>query len=323
MSFLDIRLPETYSKGSLFGPGFKTEIIELDSGAEQRTHLTPDTGRRVFNLSKGLQTIDDLVTVQRFHIVVQGSTYSFRVKDWSDYSTNATGTHHRTGDVSVSSTDVVLQMIDTLNYQFVKNYTYGATTRTRALTKLVSGTPTVSIDDVTQVSGFSVNLLTGICTFASDPGGVVKGGTQYDVEARFEKDTGERLQIAIQAIDSGDMPEINAVEVVDAVLFNQNVDFGGDKNHGSMGGSDIAMVELDGRVQIFEPAIGGLAAILPDTALLPTGGPYFMIYNGSGSQTLEVKDFVGTVLEAALPTSTGMEIWLGTDNVGVKTWYGA
>ena len=45
----NVQLPTTFSRGSLFGPGYDTKIIELDSLQEQRYSRVPDSGRRRYD----------------------------------------------------------------------------------------------------------------------------------------------------------------------------------------------------------------------------------------------------------------------------------
>lgn len=320
--FHDVRLPTTFSRDSLFGPGFGTKIVELDNFQEQRVSRVGEGGRRRFNLNRGISSLTDLIALQEFAIARQGAAFSFRVKDWSDYNTSASGINYGPNAADVAFDDVVLQATDTATvYQFVKRYTSGPTTRVRKLTKLVDGTVKVGINGVEQTTGYTVNLLTGLVTFSSDPGtDLVTGGCEFDVPCRFSEDVDEVLQIAIASVNAGNLPAIDVIEDVDPAQFNQEVDFGGFYDHGTMNNADVNITELQGRFQRFAPTTTSLVIILPDASLLPLGGPYFFFSN-EGSQDLTIETPEGTTVVGTFATNDTTEIWLGLNASGQKAWY--
>lgn len=318
MGFHDVRLPETFSEGSQFGPGFSTKIIELDSGAEHRIGRGPVGGRRKYQIQRGIATIDDLNSLVEFFIAREGALNSFRYKDWLDYATNSTWTTHRPSDPAVAHTDEDLVLVSGLTYQFVKRYVSGSTTVVRTLRKLVSGTVKVGDGTGLRTSGFSLDLANGQVTFSSAPTGQVTGGCEFDVPVRFTEDSDKVLSVSIEALNSGALPEISLIEDVSPTVVSQDFPFGGAKNHGAIS-ADVNMSELDGRFQIFEPSTTGKSVLLPSTTDLPTGGPYFFIYNG-GSQTFTLKTSGGTTV-VSMTAGLAKTLWLGLNSSGTKTWY--
>src|SRR5688572_15709363 len=133
----------------MFGPGFNTQIHELDSMAEHRIRRAPAAGRRTYNVSRGVANLDDLVILYEFFVARGGAENTFRLKDWLDYATTPTRTTHRDGDASVSHDDEDLVSVggSTTVFQFVSRYVSGPTTVVRPLKKLVSGT--VKVGDST------------------------------------------------------------------------------------------------------------------------------------------------------------------------------
>ena len=108
------------------------------------------------------------------------------MKDWSDFSSAIDGTSAPVwSDQNIGIGDGA-----TVNFQLVKNYTSGAVTHTRTITKPISGSVTVGVSGTQLGSGFSVNLTTGLVTFAAPPGAgqSVTAGFQFDVPVRFDTD---------------------------------------------------------------------------------------------------------------------------------------
>ncbi len=320
MAFHDVRLPETFSENSEFGPGFNTAIAELKSGAEVRTSFWP-VARREFNVTKGIDTLDKLILLKNFYLARQGAAFAFRVKDWSDYATNSTGVLHRSTDPAVNVLDEVLVAVpgSTTKFQLVKRYVSGPTTVLRYLTHAVSGTVVVSVAGTPVVSGWSVDLLKGVLTFTVAPVGEVRAGCQFDVPCRFSKDADRLFPIAMKAAGNAALPAITVQEVPEQDEFQQEAFYGGSIAHGSMGGADVSINLAHGLLQQFSPGVVGLAAILPPTTNLPTGGPMVVIFN-SGSQSLAVEDDMGNNI-ATVTVGTGVRIYLGLNASLLKSWY--
>lgn len=322
MGFHDTRLPESFSKGSLFGLGFDTKVVQLDSGQEHRLAKWLPAGRRKYNLEKGISSVDDLITLTRFYLARSGALNSFRVKDWFDYASNATGTLHRAGDVALSHNDQ--EMVQVLGgvapiYQMVKRYVSGPTTIVRTIRKPVSGTALIGANSVLQTSGFTVDYSTGRVAFTTVPANPVTAGFQYDVPCRFSEDTDKALQVALEAPDTGNLPEISCIEDVDPVTAPQDFPYGGAKNFGAVVGNTL-VTPLDGKLQIFAPTTTGRKIILPDTTNLPLGGPYFVFVN-AGTQAMSIETSTGSVLLASFATGALVLVFLGENTSAAKTWF--
>lgn len=319
MGYHNVQLPTRFSKGSRFGPGFDTRIIELDSKAEHRIQRGPDGGRRSYSLEQGISSLDDLYALYEFYVARAGAFNSFRLKDWLDYATTATGTTHRPGDAAVGYADEDLVAVNGSStvFQFVKRYTSGPTTVVRRLRKLVSGTVRVGDSGGEILSGFTLDLEEGQVTFAVAPTGTATGGCEFDVVARFSEETDRAFLVAIEALDTGNLPEIRCVEDVDPVTVSQDFPFGGAYNHGAIG-ADVSLSEFNGRLQRAEPTTTGKSFVLPDYTDLPTGGPYFVLSNG-GTQNMNIKDSGGSTV-TSLNTATTKTVYLGVTAAGSKTW---
>jgi len=142
-------------------------------GTRSATSTGPRRGR--WDVASGLKKqaqIDELIAYFRAR---RGRAYGFRFKDWTDYK--ATG-QLGTGD------DVLTQ------FQLVKHYPSGSVIEVRTITKPVAGTVKVYLDDVEQLSGWSVDTTTGLVTFGTAPpvGVEVTAAFEFDVPAQFDTD---------------------------------------------------------------------------------------------------------------------------------------
>lgn len=185
MSFIETpRFPDDISQGSRGGPGFNTNVIEIKSGHEQRNQNWSYPRFR-YDVAYGLKRQDDLETIIDWFVAMAGRTHGYRYKDHLDYKSVHT-------DQTVADTDQTLGTGDgsETDFQLIKTYTKSAVSQTRKISKPVSGSVVVSLDDVGQGSGWSVDTTTGIITFSSAPGSgvVVKAGFQFDVPCRFDVD---------------------------------------------------------------------------------------------------------------------------------------
>lgn len=325
MGYHAVQLPTKFSAGSLFGPGFKTKIIETDSMAESRIQRAPAYGRRRYELSRGIAGLDDLRELVEFYTARGGAENSFRVKDWLDYSTTPTWTTHRDGDDAVTGVDVLLGTGDgsTTTFQLVKRYTSGPTEVVRPISKPILSSLMVTLDD-SDVSGiYTCNDETGLLTFTTAPGlGVeVKAGFEFDTVGRFAAETDEALQIAIQAVEAGELPSISVVEDLSPVTVSQSRDFGGAKDHGNIS-ANFTLSELHGTWQRFSPTTSGLKLFLPSPTYLATGGPFFAIKNDSATNSIALRNSGDTATVyniAAQATAIVFLGYLGT----TKTWWAA
>jgi uncharacterized protein (TIGR02217 family) len=194
--FDDVRLPEEVERGATGGPRFQTSITVLATGAEQR-NVDWSTQRARWELSYGVQTKEDFNDVIKFFYARQGRARGFRFKDWSDFEAVTQNLGTGTGVLTT--------------FQLVKKYT-SVVTYTRNITRPVSGTVSIFLDGVLQVSGVSVNYATGLVTFTAAPGvGVVVTATfEFDVPVRFDTD---ELQLRLETFDAAAIESLPVVEL--------------------------------------------------------------------------------------------------------------
>ena len=318
MSFHEVQFPVDISYGSQGGPGFNTGIVETDSGNEERVQRWSGAGRRRYNIAYGIKDNAALSTLISFHVARQGATYGFRYKDFSDFTTAA----DHIGTPTFTDVDIAVGDGTKTTFQLLKKYTSGPITRTRNITKPITGTVKVAFDDVEQTSGWSVNTTNGIVTFTTAPANtiVISAGCEFDVPVRFDLNIDEALPITQDFFNTGSVPDISVVEIIDETEVSEEFFYGGSKNHGNITAS-VALSLQEGRLQIFTPQNTGYKAILPDPVAnsIPLGGPMFFIVNG-GTQSLSLVTHTGTGI-AVIGTGTLYTVVLGLNSSGVKTWF--
>jgi uncharacterized protein (TIGR02217 family) len=172
MSFIETRLSDRVALGFQVIPTYSTRIVPLDNGRESRNVNWTKAKRRFSALYQNFTPEQFADLLDCFH-AVQGSAYSFRFKDWSDYQV----VNGSLGAAPAGSDPI----------QLVKVYTFGAQTVTRIITKPVVGTLVVSQGGA-LVPG-TLDETTGEFTPSGAWGvGEVFATFQFDVPVRFASD---------------------------------------------------------------------------------------------------------------------------------------
>lgn len=175
--FHEVQFPTDISYGSAGGPGYQTEIVVVDSGAEERISRWANPRRR-YNVAYGIRSHVNLHAMTRFYIARRGAENGFRFKDWLDYTTSGTGIS------APSPFDERLQRVvdggvdgngTATAFQLVKRYTSGLTTRIRAIEKPNGNSVRISIN------GNEIAQRSGSITTANVP-----GTTLIDASATFQ-----------------------------------------------------------------------------------------------------------------------------------------
>jgi uncharacterized protein (TIGR02217 family) len=161
MGFFDVRLPEDIERGAIGGPGFKTTVLQLASGAEQRV-VNWNRSRAKYNISYGITNKSDLDPVINMFYAMQGMASGFRFKDWGDF---------QIGDTHSGDTDTAQEigLGDAVNaaFQIFKRYDVTVTFYDRIVYKIVSGTLRLFVDGAEQIENvqYTANYATGLITF--------------------------------------------------------------------------------------------------------------------------------------------------------------
>ncbi|MFT3809260.1 MAG: DUF2460 domain-containing protein [Micropepsaceae bacterium] len=206
MTFHEVRFPASVSFGSMGGPERRTEIVTLGSGREERN--TPWAhGRRRYDAGLGLTTLDELHDVIAFFEARRGRLHGFRWRDHLDAQSCTPLGVVDAGDQALGLGDGVRTA-----FQLVKTYGDAGGSYVRPIVKPVAGTVRVAVDGAELMAGWSVDVATGVVTFAVAPGvgASVTAGFQFDVPVRFDTD---RLSISLAAFRAGEAPDIPVIEI--------------------------------------------------------------------------------------------------------------
>lgn len=204
MAFHDIRFPDRIAEGAEGGPEFSTSIIISSGGHEQRV-ANWSVARGRWNVGTGLQDASDYATLLAFFRARQGRLHAFRFKDWSDFEMPRQ---------TIGTTDGA-----DATWQIFKRYTSGGVNSDRTITRPVSGTVQVWVNNaaITLGSGageFQVNLSTGVITLGSaltaTTGHAIEVACEFDVPARFDTDS---LPLNLQAFEIGQWPDVPVMEI--------------------------------------------------------------------------------------------------------------
>jgi uncharacterized protein (TIGR02217 family) len=316
-SFHEVQFPTDMSYGSMGGPGYLTSIFTLDGGAEERVARISRPRRR-YDARYGIKTYTQLLAVRDFYVARYGPAHGFRYKDWLDFSTDPSAAPDSAS--SPSDTDVLIGTGDgsTTDFQLVKKYTSGINTVSIPISKPVSGTTVVSLDDVSQASGWVVNTATGVVTFATAPaaGQLVKAGCDFDIPVRFGEEVDQALMLSAETFSTGGIGAIPLVEDIDGSTQPEDFIFRGGK---SLAFSlDVSVTANDGCALFLDPAGAGLSVYFPEAADLVAGGPHYFLYNnGSDSVTLKTDTVtIGTLAAGEWGTLVIFDV------SGTNTWKG-
>ena len=314
MSFHEVRFPVDISLNSAGGPGYNTNIIEIDSGSKVRLARWQNA-LRPYDISYGVRRQEDLAAIIDFYLARMGPVYGFRYLDPFDY----TSCSDHIGTPVNTDQQIGLGDASTKNFQLVKKYTSGAYTKTRTITKPVADTVVIAFDGIAQESGWSVDTTTGIVTFTAAPGEdvVITAGFEFDVPVMFVNDI-DLTAMNLEAFKAGSVPSINLIELIaeDSVI-SDGFNYGGAK-YDAMDAS-ISISVLQARVYNLAPSTTGKTVSLPSTTNLITGGPYFYIIN-SGTESVDVLNYEGSTV-ITLAADEGCTIILAVDDGDNKVWY--
>jgi hypothetical protein len=205
----------------------------------------------------------------------------------------------------------------------VTNYLGTLFTRIRNITKPVSGTVLVGIDNVDQSSGWSVDAATGIITFSSPPaqGTLITAGFEFDVPSRFETNLDELLGIRHDDFSSGDIDELNLVELISELPVYEDFHQGGGFFADYTGGKDtnFSFSILTAYCYDIHNSTPTKKILLPDKNKIGPGGPIFAICrNHAGYDCIEPD---GTVA-LTLPANNTSEFVIARLEDGTLKWFG-
>ncbi len=205
MAFHAVRFPLDVALGARGGPERKTDVVTLASGREQRNGRWQHSRRR-YNAGYGVKSRADMAAVLAFFEERRGRLHGFLWRDGLDYSS---------GGAVPGALDQAIGVGDgtTTAFQLTKRYGASFDPYLRPITRPVAGSVKVAVGGVELMSGWAVDVATGVVTFTSAPatGAAVTAGFLFDVPVRFDTD---RLDVELTSFDGAEVPAIPLVEIL-------------------------------------------------------------------------------------------------------------
>jgi len=205
MAFHAVRFPLDVALGARGGPERKTDVVTLASGREQRNGRWQHSRRR-YNAGYGVKSRADMAAVLAFFEERRGRLHGFLWRDGLDYSSG--GAMPTALDQAIGTGDGV-----TTAFQLTKRYGASFDPYLRPITRPVAGSVKVAVAGAELMSGWAVDVATGVVTFAVAPanGAAVTAGFLFDVPVRFDTD---RLDVELTSFDGAEAPAIPLVEIL-------------------------------------------------------------------------------------------------------------
>ena len=207
-AFDDIAYPLALGRDATVIPEFSTSVAVTASGFERRNSLWSNARLR-FDVGPGVRSEAELGELIAFFRARRGPARGFRLRDPSDFSSNAMTAAPTMLDQELGTGDGLVA-----SFALIKRYGSGAGAQVRRITRPDADSLLVAIDGVAQLGNWTVGAL-GTITF-DDPvpdGAQVTAGFLFDVPVRFAED---QLEIAGSAFAAGDAPSVPVVEIREA-----------------------------------------------------------------------------------------------------------
>ena len=210
-AFDDVAYPLALGRDATVTPEFSTSISVTASGFEHRNSLWSNARLR-FDIGPGIRSEAELGELIAFFRARRGAARGFRLRDPSDFSSNAMVS-------APTATDQLLGIGDGMTTRFALIKRYGAddtadAAQRRRITRPDAATVLVSLGGAAQASGWTIEPY-GVIAFASAPpaGTEVRAGFIFDVPVRFAED---KLDIAGHAFAAGVAPSVPVIETREA-----------------------------------------------------------------------------------------------------------
>ncbi|MBW8785195.1 MAG: DUF2460 domain-containing protein [Novosphingobium sp.] len=207
-AFDDLAYPLALGRNATVTPEFSTTIAVTASGFERRNSLWSNARLR-FDVGPGIRSEAELGVLIAFFRARRGAARGFRLRDPTDFSSNAMMGTPTATDQPLGSGDGT-----TTVFPLVKLYGTGADAQQRRITRPHPGSVLVSLDGVAVASGWTLEP-GGMIVFSTPPAVeiAVRAGFLFDVPVRFADD---KLEISGAAFAAGEAPSVPVIEVREA-----------------------------------------------------------------------------------------------------------
>lgn len=190
-----MRFPEDVSWGAISTPTFSTEVVRVASGAEKRNRLW-STPQYTFNCSHSVKTEEQVIALLNFWYEVGGRAGSFRYKNWAEYQ--------------LTQENSELTRVDSSTLNIYKKYL----TYRKKITKIVDGTFSLYADGNIVLSGYDLDIDSGIITLQFP--NLYPDGTEFTCECEFDfwvRFDSDELPISLDNVDNYNISQIKLTEI--------------------------------------------------------------------------------------------------------------
>lgn len=344
MGFQNVLFPTDISYRSSGGPGWRTTILENDSGTEVAISKW-DTPRGIYNAVKAVQTQQQLTQLIAFARVMDGAASSWRYKDWTDYASTADGLvplsanpfadqdQRAAAVAALGDQPIGVGNGSNKTFRLLKTYQYTSGTvtlsKTRVITKPVVGSVLIGVEGIlaTETSHYTIDYSTGIVTFnnAITLDEVVTAGYEFDVPCRFgEEFDANGLPAQITAFNQMDLVGgIPILEKKDTVPTDEQRFPGGTFAVVFSPGDTVYQIGVNSpKVLTFASPPAGMKVFMPSLNSLPTGGELFVIRNDSASSNVIEIWPVGGAGSKLFDLAIGgaKRVFHGVDGSAISEW---
>lgn len=203
-AFDDVPYPLPLGRDTEITTEFSTQVMTTAAGFEQRNSLWADARLR-FDVGPGIRSEAELAVLVAFFRARRGAARGFRLRDPTDFSSNAMTAPPTALDQLIGTGDGA-----TARFALIKAYGAGVDAQVRRITRPRSDTVRVSVGGV-ETRAFSVDTR-GVVVLAAAPaaGEAVRAGFLFDVPVRFAED---RLDMSGAAFAAGAVPSVPLIEL--------------------------------------------------------------------------------------------------------------
>ena len=344
--FDDATFPTAIALRSVTRPGYKTRVQEWHDGGELRA-AEWQLALRTIDVAHGIKTPAGAAQVLRFYHARGGPQEEFRMRDWSDWTTDPT---HRIVPTTTGGAPGVITQAGALHeigagdntagmtFQLRKWYRDGDSERVRPITLPTQATDPNDFQYLQIASkvgqlvpltigvGWTLDRATGIATVVGvvPVGWIVSWAGTFDIVAQFDPTLDEtilqQVSLATKTVGSTEQPgnhSVGAVNILEAPSLVEDADprQGGGAEAASFGITSYQL-PLHGALKMLTATATGLICHLPDYSGTMPGGPIGYLYN-AGANAVQVNDFAGNVVISTFSPGQDAELFLRDDNTVV------
>ena len=207
-AFDDVPYPLALGRDAMITPEFSTSVSVTASGFERRNSLWSNARLR-FDVGPGIRSEHELGELIAFFRARRGAARGFRLRDPSDFTTNAMTAEPAPTDQLLGTGNGV-----TSTFALIKRYGDDEDGQVRRITRPVPGSVTISLGDTPITTGWTL-ADHGMIVFTAPPGdGVeVRAGFRFDVPVRFAQD---HLDVSGASFAAGEAPSVPVIEIREA-----------------------------------------------------------------------------------------------------------